>query len=46
VRQGPGECIGARFALLGELRIQIAVRRQHPEGLGAQQDKADQKGGA
>ncbi len=46
VRQRPGERVGARFALLGKLGIQIAMRRQHPQGLRAEQGEADQKGRA
>ncbi|MNX93305.1 hypothetical protein D3C86_1254840 [compost metagenome] len=44
--QGPRQRVDARFTLLRQLRVQIAVRRQHPQRLGAKQDEADQKGGA
>ncbi|MNN95001.1 hypothetical protein D3C81_2137370 [compost metagenome] len=42
--QRPGQGACAAFALLRELRIQIAMSGKHPQRLGAEQDEADQKG--
>ncbi|MOA49726.1 hypothetical protein D3C78_1726410 [compost metagenome] len=45
MRQRPRQRVDARFTLLRQLGIQIAVRRQHAQGLGAKQDEPDQQGG-
>lgn len=45
VRQGPGQRAGTGLTLLGQLRIQIAVGGQHPQGLRAEQDEGNQESG-